>query len=108
MGCRYEKPELIAFSSASGPVGLGRGQCETGFGANTGSCTTGWIAYKNCTNGPWAANNSCNTGASASSTTYRQCCTGGTPAISNASCTTGDLAGKACGIGTDFGQYDCS
>jgi len=104
----YERPALVPFSTSCTQQGLGRGQCETGFGANTGNCTTGWIAYKTCTSGPWAANNACDTGANAASTTYRQCCTGATPTISNTSCTTGAVAGKACGLGTDYGQYDCS
>jgi len=108
MGFAYERPDLILFSTECAPPGLGRGQCQTGFGYNSQNCTTGWIAYKSCTSGPWAQNAGCSTGASASSSTNRQCCTGGTPAISNANCVSGATAGKACGAGTDYSQYDCS
>jgi hypothetical protein len=104
----YEKPELVPFSTASPQQGLGRGQCETGFGYNSGNCTTGWIAYKTCTSGPWAANANCDLGANASSTTYRQCCTGGTPSISNLACTSGVDAGKSCSTGTNYLNYNCS
>jgi hypothetical protein len=108
MGSRYEKPELIPFSTACAPVGLGRGQCETGTNYNSGNCATGWIAYKSCSNGPWAANAQCSTGTNASSTTYRQCCTGGTPTITNTKSTSGGTAGASCSMDTDYSQYDCS
>jgi len=108
MGSRYEKPELVPFSASCTQVGMGRGSCETGFGYNSQNCATGWIAYKSCSNGPWAANAQCGTGTNASSTTNRQCCTGGTPAISNLKCTSGATAGGSCSMGTDNTQYDCS
>ena len=110
---RIDAPTLRGTSA--GPVrhadhaaGPGAGQCEIGFGYNSGNCVTGWIAYKSCTSGPWAANANCDLGVNASSTTNRQCCTGATPTISNTNCATGAVAGKACSLGTDYGQYDCS
>jgi hypothetical protein len=108
MGFPYERPDLISFSTDCAHPGFGRGQCETGPSGLATDCTTGWIAKTTCTSGPWAANAKCNTGTLASSTTNRQCCTGGTPAISNLKCTSGDYAGNTCGAGLNYSQYDCS
>jgi len=119
MRTAYEKPTLVSFSDQAVPIGLGRGECNTGTDASTGNCKTGYAAYKDCVDGGYAnasascatgsSGQGCSTGSTAEATpTSTQCCSGGGPEITNASCYTGAYAGKACSSGTYLTTMKCS